>query len=276
VSASELLADPEVGLVAVATRHATHAHFARLALESGRPVFVEKPPCLTEEELEGLRLARDAAAKPLVVGFNRRHAPLALRLRGHVAGHNAPIEMLFRVSAGRLDPKHWLNDPDDGGGRLLGEGCHFIDFACWLVGSIPKQVSCSVPPSGDLPLQAAQHFSCTLTFSDGSLATITYGAEGANQLGKEYVEAHSAGHSAVLDDFRSLLLYTPRGRRRIRGRGQDKGHVGQLIRLREVVTSDATPPDGPDPLATMSVTLAALRSAQRERPVLTSPTPLRS
>jgi predicted dehydrogenase/threonine dehydrogenase-like Zn-dependent dehydrogenase len=266
-SPEELLADPDVALVAVATRHATHAQLARLALEAGRAVFVEKPPCLTEEELHTLRAARDAAPGPLVVGFNRRHAPLALRLRDHVAGRHAAIELLFRVSAGRLALDHWLNDPDDGGGRLLGEGCHFIDFACWLVGSIPEEVYCSMPAPRGAPLQAAQHFSCTLKFGDGSIATVAYGSEGANQLAKEYVEAHSAGYSAVLDDFRSLTLYGGGRRRRVRGRGQDKGHADQAVVLHELLSRGTAPPAGIDPLDSMSTVLAGLRSAQVGRAV---------
>jgi predicted dehydrogenase/threonine dehydrogenase-like Zn-dependent dehydrogenase len=263
VSATELLADQDVATVAIATRHATHAQVAGLALEAGHPVFVEKPPCLTESELQGLRAAREASQRPLVVGFNRRHAPLAQRLREHIFGRSAPIELLVRVNAGRLDAGHWLNDLDDGGGRLLGEGCHFIDFACWVIGLLPTNVSCRIPQEPDLPIALGQRFACALTFVDGSIATILYGAESSSRVGKEYIEAHSGGRSAILDDFRSLTL-SGKGRRpmRRRNRGQDKGHAAQAIRLRDLVTRGMSPPDDLDPLDSMSVTLAALRSAQ--------------
>jgi predicted dehydrogenase len=238
-----------------------------LALNAGHAVFVEKPPCLTETELHGLREAREATSQPLIVGFNRRHAPLALQLRAHVGGRHAPIELLFRISAGHLDPEHWLNDVDEGGGRLLGEGCHFIDFACWLIGAMPESVFCGMPAGRGTALPAAQHFSCTLTFGDGSIATVMYGAEGANGLGKEYVEAHSAGCSAVLDDFRSLTLYDGRRRRVSRRRRQDKGHASQVMKLHELLTAGPSASSEFDPLDSMAVTLAALRSAQTGRSV---------
>ncbi len=263
VSPADLLADQDVATVAVATRHATHAQVACLALETGHAVFVEKPPCLTETELRTLRAARDETGRPLVVGFNRRHAPLAQRLREHVSGRSAPVELLLRVNAGRLEHGHWLNDLDDGGGRLLGEGCHFIDFACWVVGLMPDDVICRIPLERDLPLAVGQRFSCSLTFSNGSIATIVYGAESSSQVGKEYVEAHAGGRSAILDDFRSLTLYG-NGRRptRLRARGQDKGHAAQAVGMRDLLTTGAIPPDHFDPLDSMSATLAALRSAQ--------------
>lgn len=273
LSPGELILDPEVGLVAVATRHATHADLARLALEAGRAVFVEKPPCLTEEELNALRAARDATRGPLFVGFNRRQAPLAMTLRDHVRMRHAPIELLYRVSAGHLAPDHWLNDPDDGGGRLLGEGCHFIDFACWLIGAMPDQVFCAMPTPRGGPLTAAQHFSCALTYSDGSIATVVYAAEGATGLGKEYIEVHSAAHSAVLEDFRSLTLYNGKARKRIRRRGQDKGHPRQASMVRRLLTPQAAPSPDFDPLDSMSVVFAALRSAQTGHAVAPMPAP---
>lgn len=261
VSTAALLEDPEVSLAAIATRHSSHASLACQALEAGLAVFVEKPPCLTEEELERLRAARDFARRPLFVGFNRRHAPLALRLRERLAGRDAPLELLVRVNAGPLEPTHWLNDPDEGGGRLLGEGCHFIDFACWLTDSTPTGVACTPSVSGDAPVATAQQFAVTLSFADGSIATILYGVGGANRLGKEYVEAHWQGHSAVLDDFRSLSFHGGRRRRRPRASGQDKGHRDQARAVRDALQDGRPPAHDLDPLDSMAVTLAALRSA---------------
>ena len=127
---------------------------------------------------------------------------------------------------------HWLNDPEDGGGRLLGEGCHFVDFACWFAGELPVRVSCMLRPDAGQPLAAAQSFSLTLDFADGSLATVLYSARGASGLAKEYVEAHSGGRSGVLTDFRSLTLFDGRKRSVTRGRSIDKGHKAQFAHLR--------------------------------------------
>jgi polar amino acid transport system substrate-binding protein len=240
----EILGADDVDVVAIASRHSTHADLAVRALAAGKAVFVEKPPCLTADELAELRDARAASGLPLLVGFNRRHAPLAIDIRQRIRKPGLPFELLFRVNAGSLPEGHWLNDPDDGGGRLRGEGCHFVDFACWFAGELPARVTTSMRARAGQQLATAQSFNIALDFADGSLATIFYSAEGGRQLQKEYVEAHSAGQSAALDDFK-----------------RDKGHKTQFVHLREVVTGN-TVPENPDPLGSMGVTLAGLRSAE--------------
>jgi predicted dehydrogenase/threonine dehydrogenase-like Zn-dependent dehydrogenase len=267
-TAEEAIADADVGTVVVATRHDTHARLAAEALRAGKAVFVEKPPALDFGQLTDLRAARDAAGLPLAVGFNRRHAPLAERMRAHVADRGAPITMLFRVNAGLLAPGHWLNDLDDGGGRLLGEGCHFVDFVCWLAGAMPARIACHARPTRGVQLAAVQEFSITLDFADGSLGTVIYSAGGASGLAKEYVEAHAGGRSATLEDFRTLVLHDGSSRERVRSRRSDKGHVEQLRRFRRQLHGEWTP-EAPDPLDSMEATLAALRSA--ETGVSTSP-----
>jgi len=227
----DILADPGIEVVAVVTRHATH-------------------DILTDATDEG---------PPLLVGFNRRYAPLALRMRKHVADRGHPVELLCRVNAGRLPEGHWLNAPDEGGGRLLGEGCHFIDFACWFVGALPRRVSTVMRASAGEPLAAAQSFSVALDFADGSIATILYGAGGSPGLGKEYFEAHAGGRSAVLDDFTGLVTFDGRKKQSTRGGRRDKGHDGQFRYLRELVSGTVSP-ETPTTLATMSVVLAALES----------------
>lgn len=260
VSPPELLADPEVDVVAIATRHSSHAELALGALASGKAVFVEKPPALDFDELDALDAAV-VAGPPLVVGFNRRHAPQAVAMRDHVARGAGPASLLYRINAGRLPDDHWLNDMHEGGGRLVGEGCHFVDFACWFAGALPRRVSCLVRPEPGRPLRAAQSFTVSLEFPDGSLATIVYEAGGAPGLPKEYVEAHSGGRSAVLDDFKTLTLYEGRRGRRQRGAGRGKGHKEQFAGLQSTLAGEAAPA-APAHLETMRVTLAAARSAE--------------
>jgi predicted dehydrogenase/threonine dehydrogenase-like Zn-dependent dehydrogenase len=261
VTPQEAITDPEAGLVAIATRHASHATLAEAALLSGKAVFVEKPPALTGEELARLREARASSGRPLFVGFNRRFAPLARQLTEHVRATSSPIELLVRVNAGRLAGDHWLNEAEDGGGRLLGEGCHFIDFACWVVGRPVSHVSCSMSREPGIPVASSQGFSVTLNFSDRSLATIFYTARGASVLAKEYVEAHAGGRSAVLDDFRSLRLMTGHKVERKSSGKQDKGHRAQLAQLREDLRA-GVPMGEPDPLDSMDVTLEAVEAAR--------------
>lgn len=261
VEPERALGDPEAGVVVVATRHASHASLARTALEAGKAVFVEKPPALSSAELERLRRARDASGGRLFVGFNRRHARLAGELRRHVSGRGLPIELLYRVNAGVLPHDHWLNDLADGGGRLAGEGCHFVDFACWVVGAVPERVSGALRPTAGEPLGSAQSFSATLEFGDRSLATVLYTVGGAAKLGKEYVEAHSGGRSAILDDFRQVTLVDSTRRRRITERSRDKGHARQVAHMADVLAGRSEHL-APDPLDTMAATLAVLRSAE--------------
>jgi predicted dehydrogenase/threonine dehydrogenase-like Zn-dependent dehydrogenase len=263
----DVLADPETSVIAIATRHASHADLGVRALRAGKAVYVEKPPCLTWEELDERR-ARDESGRPLFVGFNRRHAPLVDELKAHATGAGHPAEILIRVNAGTLAADHWLNDPAEGGGRLLGEGCHFVDLACWIVGAPAERVSCVIRPRTGETVQSAQRFSISLEYADGSLATIVYTDGGAAGLPKELVEVHAGGRSAILDDFRSLELREGSKRRRLGGRTQDKGHDAQFARFREAL---AGTPAGPqlDPLLSMGATLAALDAAGdgRGRPV---------
>jgi predicted dehydrogenase/threonine dehydrogenase-like Zn-dependent dehydrogenase len=255
-----VLSAPDVDLVVVATRHSSHSQLAAAGLRGGKDVYVEKPPCLSESELDELRNARAESARLLFVGFNRRHAPLAGRLRDHVRETGLPFDLVYRVNAAPLPPDHWLNDPEEGGGRLVGEGCHFVDFACWLAGALPRRVVCLARPEPGKPIAAAQSFTIALDFPDGSLATIVYESTGATGLAKELVEVHSGGRSGVLEDFRSLTLHGA-GRRRVeRSRSADKGHTDQIRAVRDVLAGASAVSD-PDPLDTMATTFAALRSA---------------
>ena len=257
VQPAEIIGDPAVGLVAIATRHNSHASLAAEALGAGKAVFVEKPPALNDEELEALRRVRAESGGLLAVGFNRRFAPLAAELRDHLSGE--PFELVYRINPGPLPGDHWLDDPEEGGGRLLGEGCHFVDFACWFADSVPEQVSASMLAEPGRPLAAARGFTVLLDFGARGRATIVYVAEGASSLEKEYVEAHAGGRSAALHDFRVLELHGA-GRKRTRKSGGGKGHDEQFAALRRWTEGAAQ--EGPDPLDTMAATLAALRSAQ--------------
>jgi predicted dehydrogenase/threonine dehydrogenase-like Zn-dependent dehydrogenase len=254
-TAEDAIGDPDAELVAIATRHASHASLAQAALRAGKAAFVEKPPCLSDDELEALRSARLESGHSLFVGFNRRYAPFAVALRDHVREPETPIELLYRVRADPLAPEHWINDPEDGGGRLLGEGCHFIDFASWVIGAIPTSVGCvgAAGPTG--PIAGSQTFAIVLGFADGSVATILYGVGGSQAVTKEYVEAHAGGRSASIDDYRTLTLYGRRGRPVRRVARQDKGHAAQFAALMAELQSPRRVEL--DPLDSMQTTLEA-------------------
>ena len=264
VRPEEVIEDPAASLVAIATRHASHAELALAALRAGKAVYVEKPPCLTAQQLADLRQVRAESGQVLFVGFNRRHAPLTKALIDHVTNTGHPVELLIRINAAALPSGHWLNDPSEGGGRLLGEGCHFVDLAAWIVGSPAERVSCVVRPRTGETTQTAQRFSMSLEFADDSVATIVYTDGGSQGLPKEYIEAHAGGRSAVLDDFRSLELRDAAKRRRLGSRRQDKGHRQQFGRLQEALAGSTSSP-ALDPLDSMAATLAAIASAGEGR-----------
>jgi predicted dehydrogenase/threonine dehydrogenase-like Zn-dependent dehydrogenase len=260
VEPEQLLDSAELDAVAIASRHASHAGYAIAGLERDKAVFVEKPPALSFDELDRLRVA--ASGRVLQVGFNRRHAPLAVAMRDYIATSENPRELLYRVAAGRLREDHWLNDPRDGGGRLLGEGCHFVDFACWLMGALPDQIRTSVPASPS-EVQRSPRFAITLTFPGQSIATILYGSESSSRIGKELIEVHSAGKSATLSDYRRLELRGDGPRKTLRNGKADKGHAAQFSAFRRAM--DGHDAGGPSPLDTMETTLRAFEAARSDR-----------
>lgn len=249
-SVSEALSDPETDVVFVLTRHHLHAAQVVSALEAGKHVFVEKPLCLSSEQLERIRAAHEQHPDRLImVGFNRRFAPLAERMRAFM-DTGEPRLLTYRVNAGFLPPEHWTHDPEQGGGRLLGEGCHFLDFANWLQGGAPVQVYARA--TDDAGKYRQDNFVVTLTYPSGGVATIVYAASGDKNAGKERIEAFSAGRTAVLDDFRSLDLHrqgrTQRSRERFRA---DKGHVEECRRFLDAVRAG-----GPSPIAFEDLSLS--------------------
>jgi len=232
----EALAAEGVHLALIGTRHHLHAPLVLDALAAGKAVFCEKPLCLTREELDEIRTAVAETDLPVWVGFNRRYSPLAVALKQALDNLRCPALIAYRVNAGSLPADHWTQDPAVGGGRLVGEGCHFFDFFHFLLdrpdGPVtPVEVSAAVVPKGG-GVVARDNFVVTVRFDDGSVASLTYTALGHTDLSKERVEVHAAGASLVLDDFVTLTGYgvTPSGASRgnmIRLKRQDKGITQQ-------------------------------------------------
>ena len=225
-----VLQDPDTHAVFVATRHDSHASLAAAALRAGKHVFVEKPLGIREAELEevasALEDARTAGFQPcLMVGFNRRFSPHAAVLRAAFGHGRTPLAVSYRINAGRVPADHWVHDPAVGGGRLIGEGCHFVDFCDALIGSEPVAVTAaalSEDRPGNLPPDSV---AMTVEYADGSLAAIQYLAGGHREMPKERCEVFAGGRSAVISDFRSTTIHG--GGRGLRGK-QDKGFDGEL------------------------------------------------
>lgn len=222
----EIFDNPAVNTVVITTRHHLHAVQVMAALNSDRHVFCEKPLCLNEAELARITAAhRDHDTQLLMVGFNRRFAPLAIRMKSFLREVREPLAIHYRVNAGYLPPDHWLNDPQQGGGRIIGEVCHFVDFLCFLTGSSPVEVETRSLPN---PSQYSNdNVVASLRFADGSHGTISYLANGDKSFSKERIEVFGGGSVAMLEDFRRLELVRGGRKRIIRSLMQDKGHRGE-------------------------------------------------
>jgi predicted dehydrogenase len=219
----EAVEAPDVDLVVVGTRHDTHAEISAAALRAGKAVFVEKPLGLTREQIDDVWLA-GAENDRLAIGFNRPFAQLSRKLAQEVRRLSGPIQLVYRMNA-PVAADHWLNDPHEGGGRILGEACHLFDFADWLCGTPERVLSVAAPPAAGVttPESAA----VTIQYADGSVATILYSGLGATSMPKERVEVMRGGRSWVLDDFRTLTSFGADGAVDESDRG-DKGHAELL------------------------------------------------
>jgi predicted dehydrogenase len=241
-NAARLLEDAEIEAVAILTRHHLHAQQTLAALQAGKHVFCEKPLALNAEELDGIEAAlRSHPAQILSVGFNRRFAPLATQLKTFLQGRQEPLAAHYRVNAGYLPLNHWTHDPQQGGGRIIGEACHFIDFLTFLVGAAPTEVAArGLPDNGRY---REDNVVISLTFSDGSLGTISYLANGDKAFPKERVEVFCSGRVAVLDDYRSLELVSQGSRKVYSARlRQDKGHRAEMEAFARAIQSGGPPP----------------------------------
>ncbi len=259
-SFDEILADDGIGAVVIATRHASHASLAAAALRAGKAVFVEKPLALTWEQLTEVEGAITADST-LMVGFNRRFAPLVERLRAELP-EVGDLVLLMRVNAGPLPDEHWLHDPADGGGRLLGEGCHFVDLLAHLAGSPAVSGHAVAVPQPGRPIQCSDSFTAHVRFQ-GAVGTLVYSGGGDTKLPKERLEALGGGAAAVLDDFRVLTVHRG-GKRREWKSSRDKGHRAEIRHFLAAVAGEADPlPTRPYLDSTrLTLTLAdSLRSA---------------
>jgi predicted dehydrogenase len=191
----------EINTVFIATRHNTHADFVIQSLKAGKHVFVEKPICLAPEELELIKSAHSPDLT-LMVGYNRRFSPLTEIIRTNMK--TGPMAMTYRINAGHIPADSWIQDKEIGGGRILGEVCHFVDYLTFINGSLPVSVFASTMTQ---PSTLDDVLTVSLTYQNGSIGNISYFANGSKSLPKERIEIYSHGNTAVLNDFKELSLY---------------------------------------------------------------------
>jgi predicted dehydrogenase len=228
-----IIDDPDINTIFIATRHDTHARFATAALKAGKHVFVEKPLCLNMEELNGISsvyssLLSSHSSPPLImVGFNRRFSPHARLIQEYFKDRRTPMMVLYRVNAGIIAPDLWIQDPAVGGGRIIGEVCHFIDFASFVIGSEPVEVHATCAATANAALVAEDNVSISIRYLDGSAANILYVAVGAADMPKEYCEVFADESSAVTDNFCSTVCMGKRGTKKLKGK-QAKGFTEEI------------------------------------------------
>ena len=253
-----ILEDPLINAVVIATRHNTHADLTARALSAGKCVFVEKPLALTENEINQIIEAKNKSPSTFFqVGFNRRFAPMILKIQSQLSSELSPKFINIRVNAGAIPSNHWIHKPNQGGGRILGEVCHFVDLARFFANSPITSVYGEASNGNSL---TCDNVIVSLTFANESLATILYTAHGDMSEGKEYYEIFSGGKNFKLNDFRELEITKPK-RIYEKIRTQDKGHHSSINAFINAVKDQGPAPISQSELIeTTSSTISILTS----------------
>lgn len=255
---TEILDDGSIDLVIIATRHNLHAPIAIEALKRDKDVHVEKPLALNVDDLKAVIEAKRNSQGRLMVGFNRRFAPQARKAKEKFSQRKTPLMIHYRVNAGYIPPDHWVHDPEEGGGRIIGEVCHFVDFLQFLTEAAPERVYAS-KISGGASTIAEDNISITIDFADGSRGSILYTALGSKALPKEYIEIFGGGRDVVINNFKTggLLSLT-----------QDKGHYGEFKSFIEAIIHGKPSPIPVEELALGTLTTFKIHeSLEKGEPV---------
>ena len=267
-SVDEVLDEADVNLVVIGTRHDLHAELARKALERNKNVFVEKPLALNDAELDAVLAAAEKSSGRLLVGFNRRFSPLAQQAKAHFANRDTPLSILYRVNAGHIPKEHWTQDLLEGGGRIIGEVCHFIDLMQFLTEARPVSVFAESVSAKSPKIVDADSVFITLRFADGSNGVIAYLSEGDKTLAKERVEIFGGLRSFVLDDFRRGIGYASGREKEISLKTQDKGQRNQIQRICASVRAGENAPIPVDELAATTRTTFRILDSLRSKCVV--------
>ncbi len=259
----QVLADPAVNAVLIAVGHSLHARFICETLEAGKHVFVEKPLAMNAGEVKQILTA--VAAHPdrhVMVGFNRRFSPHLVKMKQLLSGRSEPLAMTFTANVGAIPPEHWVHDPVRGGGRIVGEACHFMDLMVFLSGSRIRSVSAAWMEQGVAVKE--DKMSVTMGFEDGSVGTVNYFANGPKSYPKERMEVFSEGRVLALDNFRRLDGYGFAGFRKLKTFRQDKGHAAEFAAFADRVAAGGEPLIPREHLVNVTLASFAAMTAARD------------
>ena len=276
---TSVMNDEQTGTIVVATRHDSHASLVCQALEAGKNVFVEKPLALNARDLTRVletyhRVASESkgSAPVFTVGFNRRFSPQIQKMKSLLAEVHEPKSLIMTVNAGAIPANHWVHDPVAGGGRLIGEGCHFIDLLRFLCGSPIESVQATMFGKGSAVEIREDKISITLSFADGSFGTIHYLANGHRSISKERLEVFCAGRVIQLDNFRRMNAVGWKKFRRMNLWQQDKGHVAEIRAFMHAVQTGGPLPISIEELAEVTqVSFDAVLAAETHEVVRCKP-----
>lgn len=235
----QILKDPEIDLVLIGTRHNLHATQVVDAITAGKHVIVEKPLAMDEGELNLIReIHQQHPNIHASVGFNRRYAPFIQKVKEHLSNHNTPMFINYRLNAGTIPMNSWVQDLEEGGGRIIGEVCHFIDLVNYLANSNVKQVQVVGIPVDGVSITAEDNLAITLTYQNGSIAVITYVTFGSKVMTKERIEIFTDGYSFVIDDFLNMEIFGKNERIVEKLKFPDKGHYQEMIELAKLLKGE--------------------------------------
>lgn len=265
---AEVLNDPETNAVVVATRHNTHGETVIQCLNAGKAVFVEKPLCLTVEELRTIAEKQRETGTMVQVGFNRRFSKAAKGVKKFIGDSHPPLTMMYRISAGHISADHWTQT-EEGGGRIIGEVCHFIDLLQYFAGSNPVNVHAASIETADESLVQQDNTVITVKFEDGSVGSIGYFAEGGRSMPKERCEILGGGRSAVIDNF-SKVEFFDRLRRKTR-KFTGKGHSEEMAEFVTAVKNGMPAIEMKSQIATTLATFAVIESIRSGKSISIDP-----
>ena len=267
---SALLDDDEINAVIVLTPHADHAELVIAAIERNKSVLVEKPLCITTEELARIEAALAAAeGLTVMVGHNRRHSSHTARLKRALSGRNEPLVMAYRINAGFVPSNHWVHASEQGRSRVVGEMSHFVDLMQYLSAADPMRVYAERVSGNDASTVNNDNIVATIKFTDGSVGELTYAATGSRSLARESLELFWQGNATVTTDFRRTQLHGKRGSRKFNTASRDLGyteelkHFGRAVRGHEAPIASAS-----DMLATMRTVFAIEKSLATGQPIM--------
>ncbi|HXR98593.1 MAG TPA: bi-domain-containing oxidoreductase [Terriglobales bacterium] len=254
----EIVRDANLQAILIASRHDSHADLTCRSLQAGKAVFVEKPLAISAEELARVESCLSVPQARLMVGFNRRFAPLSLAVRRHFEGNEDRLVIHYRVNAGFIPAEDWIQSPTLGGGRIVGEACHFVDWISFVTNSLPA----SVYAASNRRSACQDEVALTLTMENGAVGVITYVASGSTSMSKERIEVFGAGKSAIVEDWQWAELASGSRKKKIRKPG--KGHVEEIQSWVAALRAGSAMPIAPESLLRTTAATLAVRQSLTE------------